>query len=218
LKQLKTFFSTFLKIFKNLHLLEDFVYLIRWNGRDDLERWRLVLDDGSSVKIKQCIHQIGVSQDYIILMDTSFKFELWQAINNPFSDNKTLARFLRKMLDRPMQPRTTIYIVPRDRLQTGERPLRDRQEVKVVATKVELPLESTHFLVDRENPQNQITLHELYQDYEYQGVQPQQKVIDLAAQGIPACLFRLHAPSNEAMEIADFVKLPAGHAGVRISY
>ena len=141
---------------------DNFFYLMRWDGEGEIERWRLVLPDGSPVKIKQCVHQIGVTQDYIVLMDTSFKCELWQTINNPFPENNDLARLLRKKLDRPMLPYTTIYIVPRDRLKAGQHPVRNEPEVKVVVQKLELPLECTHFLGDYDNPNKKIVLHAVH--------------------------------------------------------
>lgn len=63
--------------------INDFVYLIRWDGTGYLERWKLLLPDGSPVRIKQTIHQIGVTKDYVILMDTSFITGIEQVLNNP---------------------------------------------------------------------------------------------------------------------------------------
>jgi hypothetical protein len=52
--------------------MEDFTYLICWDGVGELKRWKLILPDGSPVKIEQTIHQIGVTKDYVVLMDTAF--------------------------------------------------------------------------------------------------------------------------------------------------
>ena len=52
--------------------LQDFTYLIRWDGVGGLERWKLVHRDRTPVKIEQTIHQIGVTKDYVVLMDTAF--------------------------------------------------------------------------------------------------------------------------------------------------
>ena len=62
---------------------KDFVYLICWDGASPLVRWKLVNPDGSPVILKQSIHQIGVTRDYVVLMDTAFTVGLEQVINNP---------------------------------------------------------------------------------------------------------------------------------------
>ncbi|MDJ0618690.1 MAG: carotenoid oxygenase family protein [Calothrix sp. MO_192.B10] len=139
--------------------VDNFVYLIRWDGKGDLERWRVVLPDKTPVKIEQTMHQIGMSQDYVILMDTAFQFGLEQVINNPVPNKKGVDQTIQAFLGRPQSPNTTLYIIPRRQLKKGQYPLRNDLEVEVVAQKVVIPLETVHFLVDYENPDNQIILH-----------------------------------------------------------
>lgn len=140
--------------------IADFVYLIRWNGVGEFERWKLVLPDGKPVRIEQTMHQIAVSRDYVVLMDTCLKFGMEQILNNPISGSKQAERLLRKLLTRSQLPDTSIYIVRRDRLKAGQHPAYyNDKEVEVVAHKVVLPLEAAHFLVDYDNPNGQITLH-----------------------------------------------------------
>lgn len=139
--------------------IHNFVYLIRWDGTEQLERWKLVLPDGSPVKMQQTMHQIGVTKDYVILMDTAFKTGLEQLFQNPFPDNKGAERFLSQLLTRPVSPDSTIYIVRRADLKAGQRPACSQTEVEVVARQLVIPLECAHFLVDYENPNGQITLH-----------------------------------------------------------
>jgi carotenoid cleavage dioxygenase-like enzyme len=139
--------------------VQNFVYLIRWDGIGNLERWKLILSDGTSVKIEQSMHQIGVTKDYVVLMDTSFKVGLEQVLNNPFPESKEFEKFLRMLLTRPQLPDTTLYIVRRDQLKDGQHPALSDQEVTVVARKVVLPLESIHFLTDYDNPDGCVTLY-----------------------------------------------------------
>ncbi|MFB6274906.1 MAG: carotenoid oxygenase family protein, partial [Halothece sp.] len=139
--------------------LENFVYLIRWDGQNNLERWKVVLPDGSPIKIKQTIHQIGISQDYVVLMDTAFIAGLEQVINNPFPSNKKLERLLRQLLEKPANPDSVIYIVRRQDLKRGQCPKLGESEVEVAAQKLTIPLEAAHFLMDYENPGDKITLH-----------------------------------------------------------
>jgi len=137
--------STFLEGVKDM---EDATYLLRWNGKDDFENWQLVLPDGSPVKIKQTIHQIGVTQDYLVVMDTSLKIGLNQLI---VVKNKKLDQLIRQIINYSQSPETTIYIIPRADLHHGEK--------EVVAQKIVIPMEVFHFLVDYDNPDDRITLH-----------------------------------------------------------
>lgn len=134
----------------------NFVHLVRWDGQGGLERWHLVLPNGSAVVIEQTMHQIGVTRDYIVLADTAFKFGLEQILNNPFPDSPGVERLLRTLLARPQNPETALYIVRRRDLLGGQQ---REAAVTVVAQKVTIPLELVHFLVDYENPQGRITLH-----------------------------------------------------------
>ena len=302
--------------------LKDFVYLICWDGDSPLARWKLVNPDGSPVIIKQSIHQIGISRDYVVLMDTAFTVGLEQVINNPAPKHPDLDMEVRNLLEHPPSPNTTLYIVDRNQLKRGQIPLKGEPEVEVVAEKVVIPLEACHFLVDYENPDNKITIHvahicawdvaewlrsydrspypdssipshlcgtqqgemdisrmgryvidantlgnnpnieskvisdpvctwgpglfayrerlssgmtppkldniywisfglwkelmtdfmyQLYKNYNYQAVLPREKVLELATQGKPACLYRLDTSSNQSLAIADYYCFPASH-------
>lgn len=139
--------------------IEDFVYLIRWNGSGHLERWKLVLPDGSPVRIEQTIHQIGISQDYVVLMDTAFSTGIEQLLNNPYPDDKLLENLLREWLESKPASDSRLYVVRRSDLQNGQIPAEGQPEVEVQVRPVTIPLEAAHFLVDYANPNDQITLH-----------------------------------------------------------
>jgi len=147
--------------------IEDFVHLLRWDGQGSLQRWRVVDERGQPIRILQTMHQIGVSRDYVVLMDTSLKFGLEQILDRPLPLSRTFQRAFRSLLTRPQNPSTTIFLIPRDRLiaakgdrdtEAGVEPLRD-----VVARRITLPLETGHFLVDYENPDGRVTLHLAHQ-------------------------------------------------------
>ncbi|BAY29087.1 hypothetical protein NIES2107_09280 [Nostoc carneum NIES-2107] len=126
----------------------DFVHLMRWDGTGELKKWQLIHPNGSPVTIRQSMHQIGLTEDYIVLMDTAFTTGIEQILTNipdiPLIDERKLLRI-------EPSPDSTIYIIRRDDLQEGKE--------KVVAQKIVIPLEASHFLLDYENPGNKITLH-----------------------------------------------------------
>lgn len=148
----------FLEKLTNLKI-EDFVYLISWDGTGALERWKLVLPNGVPLPINQSMHQIGITRDYVVLMDTAFSTGLEQVLNNPFPENKKFETQLRNLLEGTVSPDSAIYIVRRADLKAGQFPAYDDQEVEVLVKKVVLPLETAHFLVDYDNPQGNITLN-----------------------------------------------------------
>jgi hypothetical protein len=116
------------------------VYLIRWDGEGAFERW-LVLDEGGEpVEIKQSLHELVFSRDYIVLADTAFAtgsemFFPWKSA--PLPDDKTV-----------------IYIV-------------DRRELKaragaITARRLEVDQACIHLVADYENPDDIVTVYMLH--------------------------------------------------------
>ncbi|HBB34536.1 MAG TPA: hypothetical protein DDZ80_25365 [Cyanobacteria bacterium UBA8803] len=136
--------------------LQDVTYLVRWDGKGDLERWKLVTDDGKPVVIQETLHEIAVSENYVVLMDTSLKIGIGQLIN---LKNKKLDSFLRQKLGYAQCPDSYIYIVPRNPLPEGQYPARNDEEKEIVVKKVKIEREVFHFHVDYDDSHNQITLH-----------------------------------------------------------
>ena len=165
---------------KLLHGGDDgiFTYLLRFTGDGPLERWRLVQPNGTPVAIRQTLHQMAITRDYIVLLDASFKFSPDQLFNtiHPFRrGNLWLERLLRDLLTGPQMPETRLFVVRRADLErtSGERgrvkiaslvpaPLRrflpGAEPPDVLARLVEVAPEALHFLADYENPDGRITL------------------------------------------------------------
>ncbi|GET40898.1 hypothetical protein MiSe_57100 [Microseira wollei NIES-4236] len=139
--------------------LKDFVYLLRWDGQGDLERWKVVLDDGSSVTIEQTMHQIAVTEKYVVLMETAFRFGLEQGMNNPFHDQMQLNQLIRCLLVDRQSPDTTLYIIRRADLKAGSKPKQGEADITVVARKLVLPRESIHIIADWDNTDDRLVLH-----------------------------------------------------------
>jgi carotenoid cleavage dioxygenase-like enzyme len=140
-------------------LLLSHTYLIRWDREGAFERWKLVLPDGAPVTIKQSVHQMGITEDYVILADTGFKFELEQLLDNSFPVLERIESLRRYLTTQAQSPDTALYIVHRQDLRSGKSSTSSEAEIEVVAQKVVIPLELVHFLVNYENPAGNITLH-----------------------------------------------------------
>ncbi|TAE07165.1 MAG: hypothetical protein EAZ95_18670 [Bacteroidetes bacterium] len=76
----------------------DQVFLMRWNGKQEpLQKWRVLDEQGNNLVIHQCVHQIALTEDYVILSDSSFKFTLGILFVNPFPYEEILNKWLGRM-------------------------------------------------------------------------------------------------------------------------
>lgn len=172
LNKLKAFFGTIcnFEVLSFSFSTGDFVDLIIWDGMGTLKKWRLT-DNEKPIKINQSIHQIGITEDYVVLLDTAFKvstalfsigfFRLCRALEAllpPFQklDSQRIEKVLRDLLKRPQLSDNHLYIIRRSDL-TDASP--NEKIKKVNVQKISLPFEAAHFLVDYQNPDDIITIH-----------------------------------------------------------
>lgn len=130
----------------------NFVYLMQWDGAGKLKKWK-VHYNGCPLKIEQSIHQMGVTKDYVVLVDTAFKLsieELLPSLSN-IENAEKIEKIIRNWFDKPQLPNTRVYIINRRDL----KPEKDSVDAK----KAMVPGEAAHFLVDYRNPGDRITLH-----------------------------------------------------------
>ncbi|MCU0446558.1 MAG: carotenoid oxygenase family protein [Microscillaceae bacterium] len=133
---------------------EDGISLMRWNGKPgNLDKWNIVDQTGKNLVIEQCMHQMGLTQDYIILADSSFKFAIDILINNPFPNNYKIDRFIRAVTASPMLPYLSLYLVKRADLQSG------KKQITAIKLNQPIPIEAVHFSADYLNPNHQITVY-----------------------------------------------------------
>ncbi|HEY9807750.1 MAG TPA: carotenoid oxygenase family protein [Halomicronema sp.] len=130
----------------------NFTYLVRWDGKGNLQKWKLVQANGCPVKIEQSLHQFAITENYIILIDTAFKMlveEILPAV--PGKKYKCAERLLRNLIDKQQLADNRVYIVRRDDLKSDQK--------KVRVKKASIPRGTNHFIADYKNPKQQITLH-----------------------------------------------------------
>ena len=151
-------------------VVDDFVNLICWEDRNIIKKWRLVNSNGSPIRIRQSIHQIGVTEDYVILLDTSFTISIEHIIGDfpvlfrnyeraggekkEFGSEKDFRKRLRELFKSELKPSedSVFYIVRREDLKDEKEP--------VVAHQIKVEGEASHFLVDYDDNQGKsITLH-----------------------------------------------------------
>jgi len=116
------------------------VKLIRWDGCHDFESWIVVDGNGAEIEIKQSIHELVFTRDYILLADTAFvagteMFTPWK--------NAKLPHY-----------KTVVYIIDRRDLKSGKNTVPSKQIV------VDKPC--IHLIPEYENPNDKITVYMLH--------------------------------------------------------
>lgn len=142
----------------------DEVLLIRFNGTGALQKWKLVDETGKTLIVNQCMHQTSISENYIILMDSSFKFAFDLLINNPIPGEPEIDELIRILSSKTILPSTQVWIVKKSDLGSGD---------TVVARAVKgqpipglsnapyggVPMECVHFSTDYDDTNDQITIY-----------------------------------------------------------
>jgi len=116
------------------------VKLIRWDGYHDFESWSVVDTNGVEIEIKQSIHELVFTRDYILLADTAFvagteMFTPWKSAKLPHD-------------------KTVVHIIDRRDLKSGKQTVISKQVV------VDNPC--IHLIPEYENPNDQITVYMLH--------------------------------------------------------
>lgn len=119
--------------------VEPFVRVARWDTKSEPVVTTLRQRGGGPAVLRQSCHQMHVTRRHVILVDGAFRIEPEQMSGQDVSY--------------PQAPTTTLYIVRKDALVGGE----------AEAIRVEIPTESAHFLVDREDSDERVTLMLVHQ-------------------------------------------------------
>lgn len=162
------------------------VFLVRWKVEKDqktnIQRWRLVEETSKkSILVKQALHQMGITKDYIVFADVAFKFCLEDFI--PATSPSPIFRAVRSgifsLLNYPQRWYVPIYLVPRKYLKGNESQKHDcnnDNDIPAIPVKRVKPQrwnliktlfnpdtainpETAHFLTDYDNPNDLITIH-----------------------------------------------------------
>ncbi|MEE2750179.1 MAG: carotenoid oxygenase family protein [Myxococcota bacterium] len=114
-----------------------FTRLVGWDGEGELTTWNVVDRWGQSLEIQQSVHQMAITRNYIVIMDTAFLVEMTSLLLPGSS--------------RAQSPDTHIHIIKRSDLPQGGG--------DVTAMTVTIPREAAHFLADFDDSDDKITLH-----------------------------------------------------------
>ncbi len=114
--------------------------LMRWRGEGELESWKVCDESGKDIRIRQSVHELIFTRDYIILADAAFAVGMG---------------FLTPWKSTPLpSQKTDVYIVDRRQLVSGQK--------SVCAKRAEIDEACIHLAAEYENPQDVITVYMLH--------------------------------------------------------
>ena len=119
---------------------EPFTRVLRWDGASEPVATELVDASGSPALVAQSLHQIHTTERYLVLSDGAFSIEPEQMTGADVT--------------RPQRPTSVLWIVPKAELTGGT----------ATATRVEIPVESAHFMIERGDADDRITVALMHQN------------------------------------------------------
>ncbi len=114
--------------------------LMKWDGKTEPQSWAVKDEVGDFILIKQSLHELVFTRDYIILADTAF-----------VTGTEMVAPWMNAPLP---EEKTVVYLVKRADLIA--------ENSEVVAKRVEIDEACIHLIADYENPNGNINIYMLH--------------------------------------------------------
>ncbi|HAA24099.1 MAG TPA: hypothetical protein DCR93_01975 [Cytophagales bacterium] len=97
------------------------VWLRRWKGAKQMEEWRVVVPgekegDWEDISIQMSMHQMQITDRYIVLSDSVFSLALSVMLNDPFEHLPELDEKLRRLLSKATIPYLRLWLIDREEL------------------------------------------------------------------------------------------------------
>lgn len=150
-----------------------FTHVLRWDGKNDVQRFQLINQHGGSVGIEETVHQMAVTRNFVILLDTGFKVGLDALYGDPFPFlPDAVAGAFKFLTTRPVTPYSTFHIVRREDMDEAleqwnrktdrEKKLDRTPDVRCKTVRV--PSAACHFVADFEDDGHKVILHVAHSD------------------------------------------------------
>ena len=116
--------------------------LLFWDGASEPGAVTLLDEKGEPLSIRESGHQMGVTENYVVITDAAFKFEMDLVFPDLDVFPDTVLEFVRRRLSRIQPQSTRFHFIPRGQLKNG---------ASVRVQTVELPCSCVHYFVNRED-------------------------------------------------------------------
>ncbi len=125
-------------IFEIPKVIEPDAYIHIWDGQGSFNRTQIIdARTNEPIVIKQSTHQIAITKNYVVIIDTAFRIEY-------------LRMLFPKVAATPQSASNQVWLVPRAELQNDQ----------AIAKHIEIPRECVHFYADYEDHNGEsLTLH-----------------------------------------------------------
>ncbi|MCE9670285.1 carotenoid oxygenase family protein [Myxococcus stipitatus] len=134
--------------------------LVAWDTWENrLHHWELM--DASSGKpvVTQSLHQIAVTRDYVVLLDSNFPVNFWNiAVQAALPGMKRVQRWVDILTSKATYPQAVFWVVRRADLRPSPGTLSRESPPKVPAYRFQSGGGGLHFAARYENPDDVITL------------------------------------------------------------
>ncbi len=141
---------------------QTFLRLKVWDGESETLKTLNVQEQGIDVAIEESVHQIAVTKNFIIIMDTGFKVGINALYGDAIPGLQALSTLIRTWTTRTVRPYATLHIVSRgdvaEAMASDEDVNRDGSR-DVEAFRIDLPVAACHFLADYEDHGGRIVAH-----------------------------------------------------------
>lgn len=132
-------------------LQQNAVFVVKRDQQGMIHSWRVKDQQGDDIRIAESIHQTGITEDYFVFIDSSFKISMDLLVPYFRKPWTIICQFLRGFLQSRLKDYTHIYIVKRSDL--------NEHTQDVLAERLTIPEQMVHFAIDYHNPDRTITLH-----------------------------------------------------------
>ncbi|MCO4769365.1 MAG: carotenoid oxygenase family protein [Deltaproteobacteria bacterium] len=159
-------------------LPQSFLHLKVWDGQSETLKTYNLQEEGLDVEIAESVHQIAVTRNFVVVMDTGFKV----GINTLYGDKVPGARFLAPLIrtytTRTVRPYATLHVIPRSEMRILDSKVDQAAELNravedmfddvvknedgsydIEAFRVDLPVAACHFVANFEDEGNRLVLH-----------------------------------------------------------
>lgn len=113
--------------------------LLFWDGVNEPEAVNLLDESGKPLSIRESGHQMGVTENYVVVTDAAFKFEMDLVLPDLDVFPDTVVEFVRRRLSRIQPQSTKFHFIRRSELKNG---------ANVRVQTVELPCSCVHYFVN----------------------------------------------------------------------
>jgi len=133
-----------------------------WDGESETLQTLNVQEQGLDVAIEESVHQVAVTKNFIVVMDTGFKVGINALYGDAIPGLELLGQLIRTWTTRSVRPYATLHIISRADMAASmkdEEALNADGSRDVESFRIDLPVAACHFLADYEDHGNRITLH-----------------------------------------------------------